>query len=42
LLTKGDPEEQSRKVAASGLARHFRATHIVREKNVETYRWLAR
>jgi putative hydrolase of the HAD superfamily len=42
LLTKGDREEQSRKVDASGLAHHFRATHIVPEKNVETYQWLAR
>lgn len=42
LLTKGDPDEQRRKVEASGLAHHFRATHIVREKNAETYRWLAR
>jgi len=42
LLTKGDRDEQSRKVDASGLAHHFRAIHIVAEKNVETYRWLAR
>jgi putative hydrolase of the HAD superfamily len=42
LLTKGDLDEQSRKVDASGLAHHFRAAHIVPEKNVETYRWLAR
>lgn len=42
LLTKGDPDEQSRKVDASGLAHHFRATHIVPEKNAATFRWLAR
>ncbi|HEX2773091.1 MAG TPA: HAD family hydrolase [Micromonosporaceae bacterium] len=42
LLTKGDEEEQRRKVDASGLARHFRATHVVGEKNAETYRWLIR
>jgi putative hydrolase of the HAD superfamily len=42
LLTKGDKEEQRRKVAASGLAHHFRATHVVTEKNAETYRWLIR
>ncbi|WP_446215821.1 HAD family hydrolase [Micromonospora sp. IBHARD004] len=41
LLTKGEQEEQQRKLDASGLLRHFRAAHIVREKDVETYRWLA-
>ncbi|WP_229399955.1 HAD family hydrolase [Micromonospora okii] len=40
LLTKGDRDEQQRKLDASGLLRHFQAAHIVREKNVETYRWL--
>jgi putative hydrolase of the HAD superfamily len=29
-------------VDASGLARHFSAVIIVAEKNVDTYRWLAR
>ncbi len=38
LLTKGDPEEQQRKIDASQLAHHFRAIGIVREKNDETYR----
>jgi putative hydrolase of the HAD superfamily len=40
LLTKGDEDEQRRKVDASGLAHHFRATHIVAEKDADTYRWL--
>jgi putative hydrolase of the HAD superfamily len=40
LLTKGDPVEQQRKLDASGLAQHFRAIHIVPEKDVETYRRL--
>ncbi|MCK7623146.1 HAD family hydrolase [Streptomyces sp. RS10V-4] len=42
LLTKGDREEQERKVAASGLTGHFRAVHIVPEKNVATYEELTR
>ncbi|ARF54553.1 HAD family hydrolase [Streptomyces gilvosporeus] len=37
LLTKGERAEQERKVAASGLARHFRGVHIVAEKDVTTY-----
>jgi putative hydrolase of the HAD superfamily len=41
LLTKGDREEQQRKLDASGLLHHFHAAHIVREKDVGTYRWLA-
>ncbi|MEV6368857.1 HAD family hydrolase [Micromonospora musae] len=41
LLTKGDREEQQRKLDGSGLLHHFRAAHIVREKDVDTYRWLA-
>ncbi|KUL49096.1 hydrolase [Streptomyces sp. NRRL F-4489] len=42
LLTKGDKEEQERKVAASGLTGHFRGVHIVPEKNVATYEELTR
>ncbi|MFI6262920.1 HAD family hydrolase [Micromonospora sp. NPDC051006] len=42
LLTKGEREEQQRKLDASGLLHHFRAAHIVREKDVDTYRWLVR
>ncbi|MET7799379.1 HAD family hydrolase [Streptomyces decoyicus] len=42
LLTKGDTEEQQRKVAASGLARYFRGVHIVAEKNTATYEDLTR
>ncbi|MGC4806049.1 HAD family hydrolase [Micromonospora sp. DT233] len=42
LLTKGDREEQQRKLDACGLLHHFHAAHIVPEKNAETYRWLAR
>ncbi|TJZ43525.1 HAD family hydrolase [Streptomyces piniterrae] len=42
LLTKGDTQEQERKVAASGLTRHFRGVHIVAEKDVATYEELTR
>ncbi|MFR9780577.1 HAD family hydrolase [Micromonospora sp. MS34] len=42
LLTKGDQEEQQRKLDACGLLHHFGAAHIVREKDADTYRWLAR
>ena len=42
LLTKGDPQEQRRKLDASQLAHHFRAVGIVAEKNSETYRHFAR
>jgi putative hydrolase of the HAD superfamily len=41
LLTKGDTEEQQRKIDASGLAHYFRGLHIVAEKGVEVYRQLA-
>lgn len=41
LLTKGDPQEQQRKVDASQLAHHFRAVGIVAEKDVATYRRFA-
>ncbi|MEH0935290.1 HAD family hydrolase [Micromonospora psammae] len=41
LLTKGDREEQQRKLDACGLLPHFRAAHIVPEKDADTYRWLA-
>ena len=37
LLTKGDPEEQQRKIDASGLAHHFRRAVIVAEKAPGTY-----
>lgn len=40
LLTKGEQEEQARKVAASGLADRFRGVHIVPEKAPDTYRAL--
>jgi len=42
LLTKGATDEQQRKIDASELAPHFEHVHIVAEKNVETYRELAR
>ncbi|MBQ1073349.1 HAD family hydrolase [Micromonospora sp. C31] len=42
LLTKGEREEQQRKLDASGLLHHFRAAHIVPKKDVDTYRWLTR
>ena len=38
LLTKGHPTEQQRKIDASGLAGLFRSTHVVAEKNPQTYR----
>ncbi|MEV0190864.1 HAD family hydrolase [Kitasatospora purpeofusca] len=38
MLTKGNPEEQRRKIDASRLAHHFRAIEIVEEKDVATYR----
>ena len=38
LVTKGYPDEQQRKIDASGLAHHFRAVHIVPEKDPDTYR----
>ncbi|MCD0485897.1 HAD hydrolase-like protein [Streptacidiphilus sp. ASG 303] len=41
LLTKGNLEEQRRKVDASRIAHHFRGIHIVPEKNVDTYRQLS-
>ncbi|MFI5646411.1 HAD family hydrolase [Kitasatospora sp. NPDC051705] len=37
LLTKGDLDEQQRKVAASTIDHHFRGVHIVAEKSVDTY-----
>jgi putative hydrolase of the HAD superfamily len=42
LLTKGATDEQQRKIDASTLAPHFEHVHIVAEKDVETYRDLAR
>lgn len=42
LLTKGERQEQQRKVDASGLAGHFAQIHIVAEKDAATYRRLAR
>lgn len=40
LLTKGQADEQQRKIDASGLAPLFRSTHIVAEKEPGTYRTL--
>ncbi|MGH3097118.1 MAG: HAD family hydrolase [Streptosporangiales bacterium] len=40
LLTKGEREEQQRKLDASNLAQHFGSIHIVAEKSVDTYRHL--
>jgi putative hydrolase of the HAD superfamily len=37
LLTKGDPDEQQRKIDASRLAHHFDHIHVVPEKNAGTY-----
>jgi putative hydrolase of the HAD superfamily len=38
LMTKGVPDEQQRKIDASGLAEHFTAIDIVPTKNPQTYR----
>ncbi|MDW3176899.1 MAG: HAD hydrolase-like protein [Acidimicrobiia bacterium] len=38
MMTKGDHEEQSHKVARSGLGEHFVAVEIVAEKNVDAYK----
>lgn len=40
LFSKGDPAEQSRKVAVSGLERFFQVREIVEEKNEAAYRAL--
>ena len=37
LLTKGDPDEQHRKIDASDVSHHFIDIHVVEEKNVDTY-----
>ena len=37
VLTKGQHDEQTAKVARSGLAGHFAAVRVVREKDVATY-----
>jgi putative hydrolase of the HAD superfamily len=37
LFTKGHPEEQKLKIEQSGLARYFRHTAIVKEKDRESY-----
>jgi putative hydrolase of the HAD superfamily len=42
LLTKGQQDEQQRKIDASGLAPHFRGVHIVAEKRAPTYLELIR
>jgi len=38
LMTKGNEEEQADKLARSGLAEHFSAVEIPREKDPDTYR----
>ena len=38
VVTKGDTEEQLLKIEQSGLAPHFRAVEVVREKDCGTYR----
>jgi putative hydrolase of the HAD superfamily len=40
LMTKGVPDEQQRKIDASGLAGHFTAIDIVPTKEPQTYREL--
>jgi len=37
LLTKGDPDEQQRKIDASNVSHHFIDIRIVAEKDVDTY-----
>lgn len=37
LVTKGDPDEQTRKIESSGLAKHFQEVEILSEKNPESY-----
>jgi putative hydrolase of the HAD superfamily len=41
LLTKGDREEQRRKIDTSGVAGHFRSIRVVQEKDATQYRLLA-
>jgi putative hydrolase of the HAD superfamily len=38
IVTKGDGEEQRRKVEQSGIDHHFRAVEVLHEKNEATYR----
>jgi putative hydrolase of the HAD superfamily len=40
LLSKGDAQEQQRKLASSRLSHNFKDIYIVPEKNVDTYRTL--
>lgn len=40
LFTKGEPEEQRRKLERSGLAPYFRHAAVVKEKDPESYRKL--
>ncbi len=40
MLTKGQPAEQQAKIDVSGLAPYFTSTHIVAEKDPDTYRGL--
>jgi putative hydrolase of the HAD superfamily len=40
LITKGAPDEQERKIRASGLARFFQSVEILREKSEAHYREL--
>lgn len=37
LITKGDKEEQSQKIAEAGVAKYFSSLEIVEEKNTDTY-----
>jgi putative hydrolase of the HAD superfamily len=41
MVTKGDPEEQARKLQRSGLAPHFTAVEVLPEKHHDAYRSLA-
>ena len=41
MVTKGDPDEQTDKLQRSGLAPHFTAVEVLREKHHSAYRTLA-
>lgn len=42
LMTKGNHEEQTDKLARSGLGMHFAAAEVVKEKDADTYRNVCR
>ena len=40
IVTKGDPDEQHRKVTSSGIGHYFRAVEVMPEKTAAAYRFL--